>query len=82
LPTASQIKQFLVQVIVPPAAGALAVWLLGTHVLDVFHPTLGQVTYYVSQALTFAIVTGLTWLTNHHILTGSYKADTPPVAPL
>lgn len=82
MPTASQIKQFLVGTVLPPLAGALATWIVGTGVLAIFHVSTSEVAYEVTQIATFGVVTGIAWLTSHHILTGSYEPNTPPVAPI
>lgn len=72
LPSVDQLKQFLVGTIVPPIAGVLATWLVGTHVLDLFRISSSEVAYEITQILTFGVVTGIAWLTSHHILSGSY----------
>lgn len=82
MPTASEIKQFLVGTILPPIAGVAATWIVGTHVLALFAISHDQLAYEITQILTFGVTTGVAWLTSHHILTGSYKADTPAVPPL
>lgn len=82
LPTAEQIKQFLVGTILPPIAGAAATWVVGTHVLALFAISHDQLAYEITQILTFGVVSGISWLTAHHILTGSYKPETPAVPPL
>lgn len=77
LPSLDQIKTFIVGTIVPPIAGALATWLVGTHVLNLFNISTSEVAYEVTQIATFGVVTGLTWLTNHHILLAANTAKTP-----
>jgi len=72
MPTAEQLKQFLVGTIVPPIAGALATWLASTPVLAVFHITTNAAATEVTQVLVFAVVAGLSWLTAHHVLSGHY----------
>ncbi len=72
MPTASQLKQFILGTIVPPLAGALATWIVGTGVLAVFKVSSSEVAYEVTQIVTFGVVTAIAWLTSHHILTGSY----------
>jgi hypothetical protein len=76
LPTVDQIKTFIVGTIIPPIAGALATWLIGTHVLAIFNISSSEIAYEVTQIGTFGVVTGLTWLTNHHILLASSAAKT------
>jgi len=73
MPSTEQIKQFLVTVVVPPIAGAVATWLASTPVLAVFHITANAAATEVTQALTFAIVTGIAYLSAHHILSGHYS---------
>lgn len=82
LPSSAQIRQFLVGTIIPPIAGVAATWIVGTHVLALFPIGKSQVAYAVTQVITFGVVTGLTWLTSHHVLTGSYAPNTPAVPPI
>jgi len=72
MPTVAQIRQFIVGTIIPPIAGVVATWVVGTHVLDLFNISSSEVAYEITQIATFAVVTGLTWATNHKILTGAY----------
>lgn len=72
MPTLAQLKQFLIGAVIPPVAGALATWIVGTHVLDLFQVSKGQVVYELTQVLTFAVVSVLAWLSAHHMLKGTY----------
>jgi hypothetical protein len=72
MPTSEQIKQFLVGVVIPPLAGALATWLASTQVFSVFHITANAAAAEITQVLVFGVVTGLAWLSSHHILSGHY----------
>ena len=74
MPSASQIKQFLLGTVVPPIAGALATWIVGSGVLAVFKISSSDIAYEITQIATFGVISGLTWLTNHHILKGTYAA--------
>ena len=80
IPSVAQIKTFIVGTIIPPLAGALATWIVGTHVLAIFAISSSQIAYEVTQIATFGVVTGLTWLTNHHILLASSAATKPATA--
>jgi hypothetical protein len=83
LPTPDQLRQFLVGTVVPPIAGALATWLTThVHVLALFHIGSDSVALAVSQSLVFSVVTATSFLAGHHILTGSYRADTPAIPPV
>ena len=77
MPTIAQIRTFIVGTIIPPIAGALATWIVSTHVLALFAISSGQVAYAITQIATFGVVTGLAWLTSHHILSASNAAKTP-----
>lgn len=66
------IRQFLVGVVIPPIAGALATWLTSTQVFAIFHITASAAAAEITQVLVFGVVTGLTWLTQHHVLSGHY----------
>lgn len=73
MPNSAQIKQFLVGVVIPPIAGAVATWLVvHVHFLALFHLPAGSVAQSVASVLVFAVSAGLAWLTGHHILRGSY----------
>lgn len=72
MPTAEQIRQFLVGTVVPPIAGAVATWLVGTQVFSVFHITANAAAAEITQVLVFAVVTGIGYLTSHHILSGHW----------
>ena len=76
MPTAAQIRTFIVGTIIPPIAGALATWIIGTHVLALFAISSSQIAYAITQIITFGVVTGLTWLTNHHILLATNEPKT------
>lgn len=73
MPSASQIKQFLLGTIVPPLVGVAATWIVGTHVLALFPISQSEIAYEITQIVTFGLTTGFAWLTSHHILKGSYK---------
>ena len=72
MPTAEQLRQFIVGTVIPPIAGALATWLASTQVFSVFHITANAAAAEITQVLVFGVVTGLTWLTGHHILAATY----------
>lgn len=71
--TAETVKQFIVGTIIPPIAGALATWLASTQVFSVFHITANAASAAIVQVLVFGVVTGIAWLTSHHILKGTYS---------
>lgn len=71
--SAESIKQFLTGVVIPPIAGALATWLTSTQVFSIFHITASAAAAEITSVLVFGVVTGLTWLTQHHVLSGHYK---------
>jgi hypothetical protein len=70
--SAEAIKQFIVGVVIPPIAGALATWLTSTQVFSIFHITQSAAAAEITAVLVFGVVTGLTWLTQHHVLSGHY----------
>jgi hypothetical protein len=72
MPNSEQLKQFILTVVVPPIAGAVATWLASTPVLAIFHITANAAATEVTQALTFAVVTAIAYLGSHHILSGHY----------
>lgn len=74
MPNASTIKQILTSYVVPPLAGALATWVTSTQVLGVFHITRNTAAAAITQALVFGVISGLAWLSSHHILKGTYTA--------
>jgi hypothetical protein len=74
MPSTSQIKQYLVLYIVPGISATLATWLVGAHVLDIFHFSNSQVVYGVTQVLVWGITMGVGFLTSHHILKGTYTS--------
>lgn len=77
MPTVSQIKQYLTLTVLPVAAGILATFLTTkVHFLAEFHITKSNLAGELTQLGTFGIGAGLAWLSQHHILKGSYK---PPV---
>lgn len=75
MPTAEQLKQFLIGTVLPPLVGFLATWLASTPVLAVFHITANAAAAEITQLAVFGLSAGFTWLTGHHILKGHY---TPP----
>lgn len=72
MPTAEQLRQFVVTVLVPPIAGALATWLVGTEVLSIFGITANAAAAEITQVLVFGVVTGFAWLGTHNVLSGHY----------
>jgi hypothetical protein len=80
MPTAEQIKQFLIGTVLPPLVGFLATWLASQPILAVFHITREAAAAEVTQALVFGLTALFTWLSAHHILKGHYtpaaKANT------
>lgn len=70
--SAETIKQFIVGTVIPPIAGILATWITSTQVLSIFHITQSAAAAEITQVLVFGVVTGLTWLTQHHVLAGHY----------
>jgi hypothetical protein len=77
MPTVAQLRTFIVGTIIPPIAGALGTWLASTQVFGVFHITANAAVAEITQIAVFGVVTGLTWLTNHHILKASSAGKTP-----
>jgi hypothetical protein len=73
MPTAEQLKQFIVGVVLPPLAGALSTWLYtSVHLLSIFHITQGQVAKTITELGVFGITSLLGFLVSHHILSGHY----------
>lgn len=73
MPTAESIKQFLVNVVLPPVAGIAAAWVVGTvHVLNLFGITEGQAAGEITQFGTWGIVTLIAFLHTHNVLLGRY----------
>ena len=72
MPTAEQIKQFVVGVILPPVVGALVSFIASTEVLNVFNISHDQLAAWVSAVLVFGVVTVIGWLKVHGILKGIY----------
>ncbi len=80
MPTAEQLRQFIVGTIIPPIAGALATWLASTQVFAVFHITANAAAAEITQVLVFGVVTGIAYLVNHHILSGHYTSTAKAAA--
>jgi amino acid transporter len=73
MPSAEQIKQFFLTVVLPPVVGIIAAWLIATvHVLNLFGITEGQVAGELSLLGAWGITTAITALAQHHILSGHY----------
>jgi len=73
MPSAEQLKQFLLGVILPPLIGIAAAWIVASvHVLNLFGITEGQIVGELSQLATFAITAAFAWLTQHKILSATY----------
>jgi hypothetical protein len=73
MPTAEQIRQFLVGTILPPLAGVVTTWIVANvHVLNLFHITEASIAGELTQLGTFAVSAAIAWLTTHHILKGHY----------
>jgi hypothetical protein len=73
MPTAEQLRQFLVLTVLPVVAGATANWLvIHVHLLASFHITATAVGSVVSQLGVFGITAAITFLASHHILSGHY----------
>lgn len=73
MPSAEQIRQFLVGVVLPPIAGVIATWIVSTvHILNLFGVTSASLAGELVNLGTFGIVTLIGFLTSHHILSGHY----------
>lgn len=73
MPTAEQLRQFLVLTVLPVVAGAAANWLvIHVHLLASFHITATSIGSVVSQLGVFGITAAIAFLTSHHILAGHY----------
>jgi hypothetical protein len=88
LPTAEQIRQFLLGTVVPPVVGAVTTLLFNKLGLlaTFFHLTETSVAAEVAQLVTWGVTTGLAWLTTHHVLRGTWtpaqraaREQAPPV---
>lgn len=72
MPSAEQLKQFLVGTVVPVVTGGGVTWLAGAEVLAVLHLTAGSAAAGISGVLVFGIGAGIAWLVQHNILKGLY----------
>lgn len=73
MPTAEAIRNFLLNVVLPPVVGVAAAWIVGTvHVLNLFGITEGQVAGEITQFATWGIVTLIAFLHTHNVLLGNY----------
>ena len=73
MPTAEQVKNFIISVILPVAVGAAAAWIVASvHVLNTFGITEGQIAGELTLFGTWAVTTGITWLHAHNVLLGVY----------
>ena len=67
------VKQFLTGTIVTLVTGGLVTWLSGAQVLNFLHISSSTAASDITGAVTFLGVSGITWLTQHHILLGTYS---------
>lgn len=74
MPTAEQIKQFLIGIILPPSISALATWIVVKVPLitTFFHISMSSVAGELSVVATFLVGWVITWLVQHKILAGHY----------
>jgi hypothetical protein len=72
--SAEQLKHFLLGVVLPPAVAAGATWLVVNVPLlsTFFHISSTSVAGVLAQVGTFLVVTVVTWLTQHHVLSAHY----------
>ena len=73
MPSAEQLRQFLINVVLPPAIGIAAAWLVATvHVLNTFGISEGQVAGELTIFGTWAVTTLIAFLHTHNVLLGNY----------
>lgn len=74
MPTAEQIKTFLLGTVLPPVVGAVTTLLFNKLGLLATFFHLGEATVgaEIAQLATWGVTTGLAWLTTHHVLRGTY----------
>jgi hypothetical protein len=73
MPSAEQLKHFLVTAVLPVISGVVATWVtVHLHFLALFHVTHDLVASAVVQLGVFGISAALAWLASHHILKLTY----------
>ena len=70
--TPEVLKGFILTRIVPPLIGIATTWIVGTHVLDLFHFTGSEIANELTELATFAVSYAFSFLGAHHALKGTY----------
>jgi hypothetical protein len=76
MPTAENIQQFLLGVVLPIVVGAVTTWLLATvHIFNLFGITEGQISGELTLLGTWGIATAIAALHAHHVLAAHYTPE-------
>lgn len=74
MPNSENIRHFLLGVVLPVVVGIVATWIVATvHILNLFGITEGQIAGELSLLGAWGVTVLITWLTQHHILSGIYS---------
>lgn len=71
-PTPEVLKGFILTRLVPPLIGIATTYIVGTHVLDLFHFTGSEIANELTELATFGISWAFSFLGAHHALKGTY----------
>lgn len=72
MPSLEVLKGFVLTRIVPPLIGIATAWIVGTHVLDLFHFTGSEIANELTELGVFGISYVFSFFGAHHALKGTY----------